>query len=162
MDSLNGYVREYTAQLRKGQIQKAYKGIMTFLSDLKVYLESAGPDYASSALYFGYMDMSYFAFTPPELKDKKLKIAIVYLHEECRFELWLAANNRKVQADYIELLKNKDIGGYTLTKAGPGVDSIIETIIARQPDFDNAELLKRQIEAMTREFTENVISIFNS
>jgi hypothetical protein len=135
---------------------------MMFMSDLKAYLESAGPDYASSALYFGYMDMSYFAFTPPALKDKKLKIAIVYLHEECRFELWLAANNRKVQADYIELLKNKDIRGYTLSQAGPGVDSIIATVIAEQPDFDNPEELKKQIEAKTLEFTKDVISILNS
>ena len=35
MDSLNDCVKEYTIQLGKGQIQKAYRGIMTFMSDLK-------------------------------------------------------------------------------------------------------------------------------
>lgn len=64
MDSFNNHVREYTIQLSKGQIQKAYKGIMTFMSGLRTYLESMYPEYTASALYFGYMDMTYFAFTP--------------------------------------------------------------------------------------------------
>lgn len=29
MDSLNDYVREYSIQLNRGHIQKAYRGIMT-------------------------------------------------------------------------------------------------------------------------------------
>ncbi len=56
-------------------MQKAYKAIMTFMSGLCTYLEKKYPEYNTSALYFGYMDMTYFAFTPPGLKGKKLKIA---------------------------------------------------------------------------------------
>jgi len=41
------------------------------------------------------MDMTYFAFTPSELKEKKLKIAIVYLHEQNRFDAWLGAVTEK-------------------------------------------------------------------
>lgn len=40
MESMNNYINEYTQQLRKGQIQKAYKGIMAFMTGLKVYLEN--------------------------------------------------------------------------------------------------------------------------
>lgn len=98
MQTLNDAIREYTAQLQKGQIQEAYKGIMTFMSGLKTYLQSRHKQYATTGLYFGYMDMTYFAFTPPELKDRNLKIAIIYLHQENRFELWLGGTNRKVQA----------------------------------------------------------------
>ena len=65
MDSLNNHVREYTIQLRKGQIQKAYKGLMIFMSGLRTYLESMYPEYTASSLYFGYMDMTYFAFHLP-------------------------------------------------------------------------------------------------
>jgi hypothetical protein len=39
MGSLNDAVREYTAQLGLGHIQKAYRGIMSFFSDLKAVLE---------------------------------------------------------------------------------------------------------------------------
>ncbi len=158
MISLNNHIREYTNQLRKGHIQKAYKGIMTFMSDLKVYFESKYPDYSASALYFGYLDMTYFAFTPAVLKDMKLKIAIVYLHEECKFELWLVGKNRQIQADYIELLSHKNIGGYTLSQINPGVDSIISSLIVERPDFDNTDELKKQIEVKTLEFTKDINS----
>lgn len=43
MDSLNNYVREYTIELSKGLIQKAYKGIMFFMSGLSTYLAGQYP-----------------------------------------------------------------------------------------------------------------------
>ena len=135
MDTLDDYIREYTIQLGKGKIQKAYKGIITFMTELKAYLERKYPDYTIGALYSGYMDMTYLAFTPSDFKTKKLKVAIVFLHEECKFELWLAGTNRKIQADFIELLSHKNIGRYTLSRVSPGVDSIIASLIVEQPLF---------------------------
>ena len=160
MTNLNDAINEYTAQLQKGQIQIAYRGIMTFMSTLKSTLESNHPDYAASGLYFGYMDMTYFAFTPLELKRKNLKIAIVYLHQENRFELWLGGGNRKVQAEYIELLKGKDLGHYRLSQVRPGVDSIIECIVAEHPDFENVEELMKNLEDQTIEFAKKVNYFF--
>lgn len=157
MSSLNKDVQEYITQLRKGEIQKAYKGIMNFMTDLKAHLEGKKyPDYVASALYLGYMDMTYFAFTPSILKDKKLKVAIVYLHEEYRFELWLAGKNRQIQADYIDMFSHKNIERYTLSQIQPGVDSIISSTIVEQPDFDHPEKLKKQIEVKTIEFVEDI------
>lgn len=160
MDSLNSLNREYTAQLSKGQIQKAYRGIMTFLSDLKKVFEQHHPDHATGALYFGYMDMSYFAFTPPGLRQLKLKIAIVYLHEENRFEVWLAAANRQVQASVLNQLSNRNIGRYELSRIQPGVDAIIASIITEQPDFDTPDELKQLIEAETIKFSEDMMGLF--
>jgi hypothetical protein len=161
MNSLKKDIQEYRLQLSKGHIQKAYKGIMTFMSGLKSHLEKNFPDYITSALYFGYMDMSYFAFTPTSLKAKKLKIAIVYLHESGRFEAWLGGNNRKLQAEFIDQLGKKDIGKYTLSKAAPGVDSIIEAILVEDPDFDKLEDLKMQIENHTIEFINDMTAILD-
>lgn len=140
-------------------MQKAYRGIMAFMSDLRAHLESKYPAYTTSAVYPGYMDMTYFAFTPSALKDLKLKIAIVYLHEEATFELWLAGSNRQVRADLIELRRHRDTGRYALTPLQPVVDSIIATSIAERPDFDQPDEPKRQIEAKTIEFTEDMLSI---
>lgn len=159
MGSINEYIMEYTAQLRKGQIQKAYNGIMTFMSELRSYLASRYPDYTAGSLYFGHMDMTYFAFTPPDLKNKKLKIAVVYLHEKGVFEVWLAGNNRKIQAEYIALMSRENIGEYKLSQVNPGVDSIIESILVEKPDFDHPEALKQQIEKMTMEFVKDILSI---
>jgi hypothetical protein len=156
MDSLNSHVREYVSQLSKGHIQKAYRGILSFMSDTKTYLEHQYPDYTASAVYPGYMDMTYFAFTPSTLKQKKLKIAIVFLHPECRLEVWLAGVNRQIQAEYIRRLSTKDIGRLTLSQVGPGVDSIIASRIIEQPDFDNLDELQKQVEVKTMQFIKDI------
>ena len=161
MELLNENVKEYVAQLSKGQIQKAYKGILTFMSELRSYLESKYPDYTAGSLYFGYMDMTYFAFTPTELKNKKLKIAVVYLHEKGVFEVWLAGNNRKIQAEYIALMSSENIEKYKLSQVIPGVDSIIESILVEKPDFDHPEELKKQIEKKTMEFIKDITSVLD-
>lgn len=159
MQSLNDSVKEYTAQLQLGQIQKAYKGIMTFMSSMKTFLENRHPDCAASGLYFGYMDMTYFAFTPSVLKQRNLKIAIVYLHAENRFDAWLGGANRKVQAEYVALFKGKDLGGYLLSEVKPGVDSIIEAPLTEKPDFDQPEELMLEIESKVIEFIVRIEEI---
>jgi len=103
--------------------------------------------------------MTYFAMTPADLKVEKLKIAIVYLHEVGNFEVWLAGNNRKIQAEYIDYLSGKNIGNYKLSKVLPGVDSIIETILVEHPDFDHPEDLIVQIERKMINFIEDLSTI---
>ena len=159
MNSLNKHIQEYRFQLGQGHIQKAYRGIMTFMSGLKSHLEKDYPDYYTSALYFGYMDMSYFAFTPSDLKEKKLKVAIVYLHQGGRFEDWLGGNNRKIQTEFIERLSEKTLGKYRLSKPASGVDSIIESVLVEDPDFDKLEVLKIQIEKKTIKFINDMTDI---
>ena len=161
MGSLNDQIREYRLQLKEGRIQTAYKGIMTFMSGLKSHLENNYPGHFTSALYFGYLDMTYFAFTPAFLKAKKLKIAIVYLHEQGRFEVWLGGSNRKIQADTIGRLSHRDLGRYQLSRVHPGVDSIIESVVIEQPDFDDLEELKTQIEMKTIEFINDISSLLD-
>ena len=156
MPSINELVQEYTQQLSKGAIQKAYRGIMAFMSDLRSDLMRKHTDFSVTGLYFGYMDMTYFAFTPADLKALKLKVAIVYLHEENSFEVWLGGANRQVQAKYIQLLGGKDLGGYSLSKVEPGVDAIIATEIIKRPDFDDADGLKNRIEESTLVFIKDM------
>ena len=156
MKSLNENVHEYIIQLKKGSIQKAYKGIMSFMNTFKVYLGKKYPDYVVSSLYFGHMDMTYFAFTPTPLKKLKLKIAIVFLHEENRFEVWLSGNNKKIQANYIKDFTHKNLGEYKISK---GEDSIIESIIVKEPNFDNLEELKIQLEEKVIVFINEMLNI---
>ena len=126
------------------------------MSSLKSFLENRHPEYTVTGLYFGYMDMTYFAFTPMDLKQRNLKIAIVYLHEQNRFEIWLGGANRKVQAVYIERFKGKDLNGFTLSQVSPGVDSVIEMQLIETPDFDHAEELMLAIESKVVGFIKKV------
>ena len=94
MASFKGSMSEYKKQIEKGAIQTAYKGLMEYLMGLKTYLKSRHPKfYVSSNIYFGYMDMTCFSFTPKSIKDRKLKIAIVFIHETFDFEIWLGGVN---------------------------------------------------------------------
>jgi hypothetical protein len=161
MSSLNDDIREYRLQLKEGCIQTAYKGIMMFMSGLKSHLEKDYPNFSTSALYFGYMDMTYFAFTPAYLKERKLKIAIVLLHEQGRFEVWLGGTNRKIQGEYIKRLSQNNLGEYQLSRVHPGVDSIIEAVIVEQPDFERQEALRDQIEEKTIKFINDMRSLLD-
>jgi hypothetical protein len=159
MCALNDDIREYTELLREGTVPRAYRGILTFMSELLRHMSASQPDHTVSAMYAGFMDMTYFAFTPPELKSRSLKIAVVYLHEENRFEVWLGGGNRKIQAEYIERLSGADIGSYTLSKVSPGVDSIIEKRLVEHPDFDDREALIRRLEKDVIAFVGDMIEL---
>lgn len=156
MDNLNSIIQEYTLLLGGGNLQKAYRSILTAMSGLQSHLIKAFPECASGALYQGYLDMTYFALTTPTLRDKKLKIAVVYLHEQGVIELWLAAVNRKIQSDFINLFKNKDTLGYNLTEAKAGVDSILVHTLP-YPDFNDIEALKKFIAKEFKRFTEAIL-----
>lgn len=156
MDGLDQDIREYQCQLKKGQIQKAYKGIMKYMTSLRSALQMNHPDYLTSSLYFGYMDMSYFSFTPSSLKDRKLKIAIVYLHEENRFEVWLSAVNRSVQKKTADFLRRRDTGDYKVSVISKGVDSVIEKIIMENPSFEDSDKLGNEIEKKVLSFISDM------
>ena len=161
MVSLNEHIKEYSIQLSRGNIQKAYKGIMTFMSELKASLNRKYPNYAISAVYPGYMDMTYFAFSPPSLKEMRLKIAIVFLHEPCIFEVWLAGKNREIQAKYIKDMSHKDLKGHSLSQVEPCVDAILSSVIIEKPDFDHPEELRQEIESKTMAFIEDMNLLLN-
>ncbi len=159
MGSFHEAMNEYRKQLEKGTIQQAYKGLMEYIMALRTYLQDKYPGYfVSGSIYYGYMDMTYFSFFPESLKQRKLKIAIVFLHEAFRFEVWLAGYNKQVQSKYWKLIKESAWEKYRLVPTTQGADSILEHTLVENPDFGDLETLTRQIEAATLEFTREVES----
>jgi hypothetical protein len=148
---------EYKKQLEKGLIQEAYRGLMEYLLGLKTYFKDKYPDYfVSGSLYFGYMDMTYFSFIPASLKQRQLRIAVVFLHREFRFEVWLAGYNKQVQAKYWKLIKDRGWDKYRLVPTLQGADSILEHVLVQDPDFSELFTLTGRIEASTLEFIQDV------
>ncbi|WP_066498214.1 DUF7000 family protein [Abyssisolibacter fermentans] len=157
MESLNKYINEYKKQIENGDIKKAYKGLMDFIMDLRIHLKNRHPDYiVSGSIYHGYMDITFFYFTPQSLKNKKLKIAIVFIHEKCRFEVWFAGNNRQIQAKYRQLLQDINWNKYKISPEEKGVDLIIESVLVDNPDFDDLNSLTNQIEMGVLKFIEDI------
>ncbi len=111
MEPFHESMNEYRKQLEKGAIQKAYHGLMDYLQVLRGHFQKAHPVYSvPGSLYFGYMDMSYFSVVLEALKGRSLKIAIVFLHEAFRFEVWLALEPACAVGEYYPSRKgNNDI-----------------------------------------------------
>ena len=159
MESLQDNINEYRIQLEKGIIRKAYKGLMEYIMSLRTHFQKNYPGYfVSSSVYFGTMDMTYFAFFPDSIKNRKLKVAIVFLHEPFRFEVWLAGYNKQVQSKFWKMFSENDWNKYPLVPTIKSVDSIIEVTLVENPDFNDLESLTRMIESGTLKFIQDVES----
>lgn len=159
MNNLNRHIKHYNQQLSLGHIQKAYRGIMEMMSQLKIAWDNQYPETPSGSLYAGYMDMTFISVKPAVLSDMDLRVSIVYLHESHTFELWLVARNRKIQSQIHDLLKKKDLGHYTLSELGPGIDAIIAMTCIADPDFDNTEKLVMEIIEKTQHFITDMVGL---
>jgi hypothetical protein len=157
MESFNEYMNEYRKQLKKGTIQEAYKGLMEYVMNLRMHFKNKYPDYfVSGSIYYGYMDMTYFALFPKSLKLRKLKIAIVFIHDACRFEAWLAGTNKQFQSKYWKIFNESNWNKYPIVPTTKGVDSIIEYILVDAPDFSDLSTLTKQIDKETSKFITDV------
>jgi len=156
MDSFSEHMKEYRKQMMRGVIKEAYKGLMEYLMNLRLHFKNKYPNYFVGALYEGYMDMTYFSFSPQALKDQKLRIAIVFIHDAVRFEVWLAGYNKEVQTKFWKLFKESDWDKYHIVPTTKGVDSILEYILVENPDFSDLDNLTEQIEKETLKFVKDV------
>ena len=157
MVSFHEHMIEYKKQMQKGIIIEAYKEIMDYIMNLKTHFKNKYPDYfVSGSIYHGYMDMTYFSFFPESLKRIKLKIGIVFIHETCRFEVWLFGYNKQVQTKYWKLIKESGWQKYHIPSSTKGVDSIMEHILVDNPDFSDLDTLTKQIEKGTLKFIKDV------
>jgi hypothetical protein len=157
MGSFTKSMNEYKKQLRMGYIQEAYQGLMGFFRDLRSHFKNSYPDYSvSGSIYYGYMDMTYFSLFPESFKHRKLKIAIVFVHDTFRFEVWLSGSNRNVQTKYWRLLKESDWHKYHLASNPRAVDYVLDHILVNNPDFSDLDTLTGHIERGTLEFIRDV------
>jgi hypothetical protein len=154
-------MREFRDLAKSGRIAKAYLELISFMMSFKNRLSQKYTNrFTAGSFYQGYMDMTYFPFTPESLKKRGLKIAIVFVYENFRFEVWLAANNKKIQEDYWQLIKTSGWDKYTLVPAVQGYDSIIEKVVESDPEFGNPETLEARIENGVLEFIADVEQFF--
>ena len=159
METLQENMAEFRKQLKKGAIQKAYQGLMEYMMSLKNHFSNKYPDYsAPGSLYFGYMDMTYFSILPKSLKDRDLKIAIVFLYDAFRFEIWLSGKNKQVLAKYWKIIKESNWDKYKIVAPEKGVDFILEHILIDNPDFTDLEVLTKQIDKGTLKFIQDIES----
>lgn len=157
MKSLQENMIEFRKQLEKGAVQKAYQGLMQYMMSLKKHFSNKYPELSvSGSIYYGYMDMTYFSVVPRSMKDRDLKIAIVFVYDTFRFEVWLSARNQKVLAKYWQLFTESGWDRYKIAPQGKRADSVLEEILVDNPDFSDLEALTKQIDQGSMEFIKDV------
>lgn len=148
----NELANYYTALLQKGKLQAAYRGILSAVGRLRTRFAGEFPGYETGSLYQGYMDMSYFPVTSAFFKERGLKIAVVYLHENGRFEIWLSGKNRQVTCEMRERLDKADFGELEVFHAADNPDAVLECVLVGSPDFDDENTLANTVLFKTKEF----------
>jgi hypothetical protein len=156
MKTINGLIAAYTEQLKLGEIQIAYRGILEFMGKLRAEFIRKYPHYDVSNIYQGYLDMSYFSLSTKPLKDQGLKIAIVYLHENGTFEVWLSARNRNLAKIHQSILNNlkEEINVFHDSN---NQDAIAECVLTRIPDFEDQLQLINTIDQGVEKFVSAII-----
>ena len=157
MKTLSELIEEYTHHLQQGEMQIAYKGILEFFGKLRTAFIKKHPQYDVSSIYQGYLDMSYFSLSTKSLKDKGLKIAIVYLHEKGDFEVWLSARNRDIAENYASIRNSNISGDIKVFHDMNNPDAIIECILTSRPDFDDQSSLIDTIDDGIEKFVTAII-----
>lgn len=161
MKTLNHLIRDYTTLLQHGEIQLAYKGILDFMGKLRAYFQKSFPEHEISGLYQGYMDMSYFSIFPHPLKEKGLKIALVYWHEKNQFEVWLSARNRRLAKQFEAILGETPLQGICTFHDSTNLDAIIESVLITTPDFEKPDDLVAALEQGTERFIKSVSKLIH-
>ena len=160
--SLTACIADYCHAVADGRLPRAYRGILASLTLFQTTWKSAHPADTVGALYQGYMDMSFVAFAPAALAEKRLKISLVFLHDAGTFSLWFAAGNRDIQKRVSEALRSLPLGTYSLSTLEPGVDAIIAYDLPKPYTFDDPQALNAALVAAAEAFTRDMISLTTS
>lgn len=149
MSTLDHDIQELQNRLKEGSVQRAYRGIIAFMSRLRKTFADFRGESAVSGLYQGYFDMTYFALFPEGLKVRDLKLAVVFNYETFHFEAWLSARNRKVQRYYWEILNRAGYEQHPLVEPSVGIDAIVMAVLATSYSLeDEANLTVRIVEGV--------------
>ena len=156
MGELDKDIKELKKRLDEGMIQRAYRGIISYMSRLRTASAARYGERSVSVLYQGYLDMTYFALIPDCLKRHGLKLAIVFNYRTFQFEIWLAARNRELQRRYWKLLTNAEYKKHTVIAPAAGVDAIVVAVLAADYPLDDEDSLTRQITERAKTFEHDI------
>ena len=155
MKDLNHYVDIYKEQLKKGDIQEAYVGLVKYVTRLGTTLsKNLSESFSFGSLFQGYMDYTYFYYTNDFLKKRKLKMGLVLNHSKMQFEVWLLGQTIPIQEKYWEYFKSTK---WNKNRTIRPQFSILEAELIVNTDFNDLEKLSRQIEDKLVLVTDEII-----
>ena len=149
-------LQAFREAIEKGSIPRAYRELLSYMTSLRSHFQRKLGDDAVSGIYQGRMDFTFFALFPSTLRERGLKVPILFHYDVFRFEVWLAARNRKIQREHWERVKDGKWPGCRLVAPGPGVDSILERDLAPGSSLANPQALTTKIEKGVTAFVGSI------
>lgn len=143
---------EYEKLLRTTNLIAGYQEFIRLFRSLRITLEKSMPAYKFQGnITENTLDYSYFLLTNEMLKEKGLKITVVFVHRAFRFEVWLSGYNRKHQCRYYDLLKGRKLP-FALTDDPEKTDYIlrlpVEDALCLSRGALQPEVVKRAVETL--------------
>lgn len=140
---------EYKELLQTTNLRESYQEFIKLFRYIRVALEKSMPEYKFQGnIVENGMDYSYFLFTNKNLKEKGLKMAVVFSHSNFQFEVWLSGYNRNYQSRYYDLLKGKNIP-FELTDNPTRKDYILRVKLEESVDLSDESLLIKEIKSIS-------------
>lgn len=160
MKDLNHYVHIYKEQLKKGDIQEAYVGLVKYVTRLGATLsKNLSEHYSFGSLFQGYMDYTYFYYSNDFMKKRKLKMGLVLNHSKMQFEVWLLGQTIPIQEKYWEYFKSTK---WNKNRTKRPQYSILEAELIVNPDFTDLEKLSKKIEEELVIVTDEILQEIKS
>lgn len=154
--SLSARIPAYKMVYASGELQRTYKDLVSIVQSLRTeFHKKYKGQFTVANVLHGYIDFTYFYLQNDYLKKHKLKLAIVFNHQQAQFELWLLGQTKDVQISYWEKLQgvkwvNQDVMPEW---------SIFEVLMLADPNFDDTKVLSESIHSV---FSALSTEIFNA
>lgn len=156
MKNFSDYIAVYKEELKKEDIQRAYKGLLKYVMALKSnFSKKLSDKFYFGNISLGYMDFTYFPFFNDFLRDEKLRFGIVLNHKKVRFELWLMGQNVQIQKKYWNILKTSQ---WNKNQTTMPKYSVLEVVLVEDPHFNELDKLSSTIEKEAILHTQEIIA----
>ena len=155
MKSMNEMVNKYPDLLQDGELQLAYRAILSFVNKMKIKIKKEYPEYIVGTTYQGQMDISFFSVSTKILQEYGLKILVIYKHIDNTFYLWLSGRNREI-ARNLEHIFDSLMDNSSIYHDKNNKDSILEYRVTETPDFDHQEEMISIIQSQLIKFISMV------
>lgn len=159
VNSINDRIRAYKKAFASGEIQQTYQRLVGIVQNLRnEFNKKCKGGFSVANVLHGYIDFTYFYLQNDYLKKHKLKLAIVFNHQQAHFELWLLGQTKDVQTAYWEKLKATK----WVNKDSMPEWSIFEIVILANPDFDNEKLLSESVFSVFDDLSQEMFDTLKS
>lgn len=145
------HLETYKSLLATTELQLGYQEFIKLFRFLRIELEKELPDFSFSGnIVENNMDFAYFQLTDTDLREKGLKIQVVFVHKSFRFEVWVSGYNRKTQCLYYNKLKNQPLK-YHLNDNPERVDYIFKAEIEKNIELHSGDIIISKIKPVVLE-----------